>query len=188
MKRSKEAVVRELKKRALSGKSLKSGENRGDWLYASAVAVFGSWGKAVEEAGFNYSNIVIRPFTKKEVIEEIKNIVKKGIRPLAKENKKLAAAAKRHYGSWKNALNKADCEGTTLIWNKERIIAELRKRHGKGKRVNSVTMMKEDKNLYMAGRRRFGTWRETLDATFGKEKSKELQGIKKKTRRKRRKI
>jgi hypothetical protein len=39
----KERIVTEIRRRAAAGQSLKSGDNRGDWLYAAAVPRGGEW-------------------------------------------------------------------------------------------------------------------------------------------------
>ena len=55
-KQQPEEALVEIRRRTAAGKSLSSGANRGDWLYAAAVRLFGSWGAAIERAGFNYGD------------------------------------------------------------------------------------------------------------------------------------
>ncbi len=64
-------LVKEIRRRARAGKPLNSGANRGDWLHAAAINYHGSWGAAVEAAGFRYEDIKIRPFTADEVKAEL---------------------------------------------------------------------------------------------------------------------
>ena len=55
-------------------------------------------------------------------------------------------------------------EGANLLWTKERVLKLVRERQRKGLSVNSAQIMDLDRNLYAAGRRRFGSWAETLEA------------------------
>lgn len=162
-------VLDELRRRARRGKSLGSGANRGDWLYAAACHHFGSWGAAVEAAGFDYDDIKTRPMKSEEVLDNIRDLVTSGDRLFAIDHSKLARAAVRHFGTWKDALAAAGHGDANLKWSKERVIAGIRQRQKNGKPVNSVQMMKHDRNLYMAGRRRFGDWATALDVALDGE-------------------
>jgi hypothetical protein len=71
-------VLKELQRRFNQGRPLNSGANRGDWLYAAAVACFGSWGKAVKAAGFDYRTIKLRPLGKKEFLALLREQVVSG--------------------------------------------------------------------------------------------------------------
>src|SRR5436853_581762 len=50
--REPDDVVAEIRRRRKVGHRLISGANRGNWLYAAAVRRFGSWGAAVDAAGY----------------------------------------------------------------------------------------------------------------------------------------
>jgi hypothetical protein len=154
--RRPEDVLVELRRRARRGKSLGSGANRGDWLYAAACLHFGSWRAAVEGAGFDYDQIKARPMTAEEVTRQVQELATSGDRLFATDHPKLARAALRHFGTWKEALSAAGHADANLKWTKERVIEGIRSRQQQGKPVNSFQMMKQDKNLYAAGRRRFG--------------------------------
>jgi hypothetical protein len=170
--RTPEQVIAELQRRARKGFPLNSGYNRGDWLYAGAVKSFGSWGKAVKAAGFDYEAIKIRPLTAREAIEQIQALAaaRKCLR--AGDHGKLWHAAIRHFGSWKKALAKAGCNDVHLLWTKERVIERIRTRQAKGQPVNSAQIMDLDRYLYAAGRRRFGSWAAALEAAAdGKARS-----------------
>lgn len=164
--RKPETVLVELRRRARRGKSLGSGANRGDWLYAAACLHFGSWGAAVAAAGFDYDEIKTRPMTAEEVTCRIQELATSGDRLVATAHPKLARAALCHFGTWKKALSAAGHADANLKWTKERVIEGIRSRQEQGKPVNSVQMMKHDKNLYAAGRRRFGDWATALDAAL----------------------
>ncbi len=160
----KNEVIRELKRRARRGRSLASGANRGDWLYAAAVLNFGSWGKAVEAAGFDYHSIRSHPLTKEEVIEKLKSLDAAGEPLAATEHGRLADAAKRHFGSWRGAVAHVGGIPAGIKWTRDTVIAGIRAREKRGEPVNSARIWEDDNNLYMAGRRRFGTWAAALAA------------------------
>ena len=71
-RRTPERVIEELQRRAAEGRSLRSGDNRGDWLFAAAFNRFGSWRAAVEAAGFDYDQIVFRPMTAEDVLDQLR--------------------------------------------------------------------------------------------------------------------
>jgi len=178
-------VLDELRRRAGRGQSLGSGANRGDWLYAAAVKLFGSWGAAVEAAGFAYDDIKSRPLRGEEVVREIQGLAAKGERLLATAHPHLATAAVRHFGSWRAAMDAAHCQPPPLKWSPERVIEKINKALAARLRVNSVAVMKRDLNLYMAGRRRFGTWAAALEAA-GAAAPGQAQVVTRSSRRKRR--
>lgn len=166
-----ERVVQELKRRAARGHPLNSGANRGDWLYAAAMLAFGSWQRAIEAAGFPYDAIKIRALKKDEVIAKMKDLVATGDPILAiEQDSKLAGAARRHFGSWRAATAAAGGVAGPSKWTHERVVEAIRLLQEQGLPVNSVAMMKRStgsRNLYAAGRRRFGTWAAALEAATG---------------------
>jgi hypothetical protein len=163
-----ERVVHELQRRAARGHPLNSGANRGDWLYAAAMLAFGSWERAIEASGFSYEGIKIRALKKDEVIEKLKELVATGDPILAVEqDTKLVYAANRHFGSWKDATAAAGGVAGPTKWTPERVVEAILAEQEQGLAVNSVAVMKRNKNLYAAGRRRFGTWAAALEAATG---------------------
>lgn len=143
--------------------SLKSGDNRGDWLYSASVASFGGWGEAVEASGFSYRTIKARPLTKTEVRKKLRELVQAGEPVLAKGDPKLHRAAVRHFGSWRDALAAVgDKSPAATKWTRANVSAGIRKDIEAGLPVTSNLMRWRNENLYMAGRRRFGTWAAAL--------------------------
>ncbi len=121
-------MLQEIRRRAAAGQSLKSGDNRGDWLYAAAVYNFGSWGKAVKAAGFKYRDMKTRPLTKTEVRRQLRELVKVGEPVLAKDHPELRCAAVRHFGSWRDALAAVGQKNPAATrWTKTNILAAIRK-------------------------------------------------------------
>jgi len=168
--RTAQDVTTELKRRARKGLPLNSGANRGDWLYAMAVKLFGSWGGAVKAAGFDYGPIKLRgPLTAKAVIEQIKALAASKKRLLATDHGRLARAAVDHFGSWRKALKKTGHDDANLLWTGERVVEHIKMTWAKGLPVNSAQIMYQNRNLYSAGRRRFGTWAAALETAFSGE-------------------
>jgi len=169
--RSPEEIVRELKRRARHGgpTALRSGSNRGDWLYAAAVKHFGSWKKAVEDTGHRYADIAIRPYTAQEVKQRIRAIAAAGERTLASREKRLSAAASRLFGSWKAALEAAGCADRYLIWPKTRVIETIHRRESLGLDLNTMAVLRDDRFLYRAARLRFGNWAIAFKAALGRK-------------------
>lgn len=132
------------------------------------MLAFGSWERAIEAAGFPYDAIKIRALKKDEVIAKMKELVATGDPILAVEQEsKLVAAANRHFGSWRDATAAAGGVAGPTKWTAERVVEAIRDEQEQGLPVNSVAMMKRNKNLYAAGRRRFGTWASALEAATG---------------------
>jgi hypothetical protein len=114
-------VIAELKRRAARRRSLASGANRGDWLYAAAVLAFGSWGKAVQAAGFDYEAHRQRPAAARptlkapaphltpmeKVVARIREVALQGVPDLQRRDLNLLMAAQREFGSWDAALKAA---------------------------------------------------------------------------------
>lgn len=165
--RQREEVLEELRQRAARGGSLRSGANRGDWLYAAAVKRFGSWSAALAAAGFDYGTIKRRPLTAEEVLAELRRLIASSERVRADGHKSLARAAALHFGSWREALTAAGHPEAGLEWPRQRVIDAIRSRLAKGEPVNPAQVLRQDANLYAAARRRFGTWEAALASAKG---------------------
>ncbi|MBX3245905.1 MAG: hypothetical protein KF901_01845 [Myxococcales bacterium] len=163
MATKKELVIEEIRRRAAAGHSLKSGSNRGDWLYAAAVREFRSWGRAIDAAGLAYREIKGRPLSKIEVRRRLRELIQTGEPVLAKDHPKLREAAVRHFGSWKEALAALGHRQGTR-WTKHAVVAAIREHLAKELAVTSNEMRRRDENLYMAGRRQFGSWAAAVKA------------------------
>ena len=164
-KRTPEMVIEELRRRAAEGRSLKSGDNRGDWLYASAITRFGSWAAAVEAAGFDYDAIKTKPMTAEEVRDQLRALARRGDPLLAKNHVRLYHFAQVIFGSWEEAIKAAGLEvPDRRKWTPAKVIEAIRKEIEEGESMGTNDMRRRDENLYMAARRRFGTWEAALAA------------------------
>lgn len=160
---SNSKVTKEIQRRFRSGHPLSSGANRGDWLYAAAVRAFGSWKDAVEAAGFDYAEVKQRALTETELLATLRELLATGEPILAKDHPRLRGAARRHFGSWREAVAKAGGEGASK-WTRGAVIAAIERDLEKGLAVTSNAVRRRNENLYMAGRRRFGSWNEAVTA------------------------
>jgi hypothetical protein len=163
----RQEVLSEIARRSAAGHPLNSGANRGDWLYAAAVRFFGSWAAAVESAGFDYGAEKQADLSADEVLNRIRRLaateqdaLRAGDHPL------VAAGARRHFGGWRAAFEAAGCTppDPATRWTSKAVVAAIREDVANGLPVNSVAMVRRNGKLYVAGRRRFGSWAAALVA------------------------
>ena len=167
-RRTAEDVIAELKRRAAEGRSLGSGANRGDWLYASAVNRFGSWAAAVEAAGFDYQDIRQVPVTAERTLDRLRAVAAAGESLRATDHPNLAYLAKRHFGGWAAALGAAGLAAPSKAtkWPPERVIERIRADRDAGLSIMPGAVNSRDPSFYAAARRRFGSWEEVLAAAW----------------------
>jgi hypothetical protein len=155
----------EIRRRAKAGHPLNSGANRGDWVYAAAVRFFGSWGAAVEKAGFTYATIRLRDLDPEQVLGRICDLAAAGDLLVAGQHPLLRAAAVRHFGSWAAAVQAAGCElPDRRTWTREKVIDQIQDDLRRGLPVTTMAVLRRNEPLYGAGRREFGSWAATLAA------------------------
>lgn len=132
-------------------------------LYHAAFNHCGSWEKALEEIGVEYSDIVKQPWTKESVLLEIKRMQLEGkdLSPkYIRENERpLFNAAWRFHGSWKEACEKLGIEIEGRIrWNKEKVITDIIRLHEKGEVLNSRNISRLNLPLIKAASRYYESW------------------------------
>jgi hypothetical protein len=82
---------------------------------------------------------------------------------LRTSNPRLYQSARKHFGGWRLAIQAAGIEaGVPQRWNNVRIINAIRRLHSQGTPLTRV--WREDKNLYRAAFRVFGSWKEAMRA------------------------
>ncbi len=80
-------------------------------------------------------------------------------------DRRLVSQAERAFGSWRKALDMAGIQGVRPhSWSRERILKAVSERLSKGKPLHAAVLRRDDLQLYAAGIRYFGSWRNTLEA------------------------
>lgn len=171
---SKEKIVDEIHKLARMGEPLNSDyvQKHHTKLHSAAQRYFSSWGKAVEDAGYNYDEIKGIKWSEESIIEEILVLNEKGedlsSSTMQKKNMPLFQAGCRIFGSWKEAVNAAglDYDGfrKQKEWTKERVLEEIRLFINEHNCSSTGVISKEYGALYQAARRNFKnlSWAEII--------------------------
>ena len=145
-------------------------------LLRAATRYFGSWRAAVEYSGLSYEDIRrYKTWNKERILERIRELSAAGEdlswRHVSTQvDPQLAAAAtkKKHFGSWRNAVNSAGLDYSTIRryreWDEETILSQLKELHEKGIDLNAKSMEEYDITLITAARRRFDSWDRALTA------------------------
>jgi lambda repressor-like predicted transcriptional regulator len=148
-------------------------------LHSAARREFGSWRKALEAAGYDYDDVNraagtrYTSWTREKIIKMIRELPPDRLSygNMTKENLLLYSAAYRRFGNWQNALRAAGLPEDLIKksfknrkWTPERIIDEIKKRHGTGGKLASGYMQRHDPSLFSAAFRRFGSWGEAIIA------------------------
>ena len=138
-------------------------------LWAAGMRQFGSWGAAVEAAGFDYAAVLKRhDFTDEELAAEAKAWVKRH-GPLEwvaldKTHPNLPDVIRKRFGSLEEAARQwglpfqRRCEQ----WSKERVFEYIRERESTGKSLQTKRVCAEHAQLHWAARKLFGTWAKAL--------------------------
>jgi hypothetical protein len=145
-------------------------------LLRAATRYFGSWRDAVEYSGLNYEDIRrYKTWNRDLILERIRELHEQGVdlswRHISTQvDPQLAAAAtkRKHFGSWKNAIQAAGLDYSDIRkyqeWDKDTVIKRLKDLHSKGVDLNAKSMEEFDITLITAARRRFDSWDKALTA------------------------
>jgi hypothetical protein len=111
---SRPKIVISLRHARRQGEALHSGSARRTMgpLYKAAVKYYGSWAKALEAAGIPYHKVARRaPFevwSRDRILQEMRSLAKSGRERdyvyIHHHHSKLYAAARNHFGNWREAL------------------------------------------------------------------------------------
>jgi transposase len=126
----------------------------------SAARRFGSWQKALRAAGVPCYRST---WDQSTIVAAIQQRIRDGM-PLAKVWKydnALYAAAKMHFGTWKEALSAAGLRSVRQSWTRQRVLEELRHRLQQGQ---SLTQLATDDALKSAAWVYYGSWGRALSA------------------------
>jgi hypothetical protein len=175
---TRQRILQELRRLHKAGKNLSYnalGKSRQPLLSASAYH-FGSYRRAVEEAGIDYANVLRRPrWTRMRIIALIKAAKRKGedlhwgaVITRKDEFGKAAFASlqKRLFGRWSRALHAAGLDADDVAryrrWDKNLIAFEIKSRAAEGDDLNSGAVQQEDPGLHAAAIRHFGSYDSAL--------------------------
>jgi len=160
---TRQRVVEAIRSRHEQGLSLSSVWREDKSLRYIATKMFGTWRLAMEAAGFPLPPA--RRWTPEGVIRAIQSRCERGL-PLVgidREDRALYAAARRHCGGWRAALQAAGIETKPhRSWSRQSVVDALVDWQARGLSLSRVWT--EDRPLYAAAARNFGNWNNTLQA------------------------
>jgi hypothetical protein len=147
-------------------------------LVSAAAYHCGSYRKAIEQAGIEYSSIARRPrWTKTAIIKLIKEGKRGGTdlhwSSIVKNRGDLGKAAfaslqPRLFGSWDRALHAAGLDADEINryrkWTKDTVLSELKARHREAMPINSGALQKDEPSLHAAAVRHFHSYDDALRA------------------------
>jgi hypothetical protein len=147
-------------------------------LARSAMYFFGSIRAAVQATGLRW---IPRPgvtnWTKKLILSSLRKLHRNGLvlshKSMIKTNVNLAGAAKRHFGSVRNAVKAANLPFVVLsrqggkvanYWTEELVLRTLKEMHQKGEDLRFRTMRVKRYSLFWAAKDIFGSYTNALEA------------------------
>ncbi|GLV66767.1 hypothetical protein Bmyc01_54360 [Bacillus mycoides] len=117
---------------------------------------------------------VLKQWNKEKVIKEIKRLhtenVDLSIRSMIPYDSSLLGAANRHVGSWEKAIELAGINYEEVnpyswreSWEEENVLKSLKEIHDKGEEMTASRMFSDHASLYIATRKRFGSYEKALE-------------------------
>lgn len=140
-------------------------------LYAAACEQFGTWDTALEYAGISVRRVTVaEEFSRQRVLGKIRRLCRTGHEIAAtrvvRYNRRLYEAARRHFGTWRLALQAAGINVQNIQrprrsqqFDRQKIIDELRRRHEAGESVKWGDVCLDNQALALAAKRVFLSWR-----------------------------
>ncbi len=169
---TREQIIHHILAREAEGRALTTGRNGVDPLvYAAGRRIFGSWRNAILAAGIPPRRALNADrWSPPSILAMIRRLSHQrqpvtAVQPNERYDN-LVSAARRHYGSWRNAVLASGVNPITLqravYWNRERVIEAILMRALRGDSV--VARLVKPRSLVEAGHRLFGHWREAVSA------------------------
>ena len=157
---NKEKVVEAIRARKRLGLSFARMTKDDSALYQAGKAQFGNWYDALIAAGVQPAK---QKWSKQRVIEKIRERHAAGLRlrKTCQEDRPLFSAARWYFGSWHSALSAADVP-IEVNWTRTTVMEAIRARHKQG--LSMCRAWREDRSLYGAAARIFGTWKDAISA------------------------
>lgn len=185
---TKEKIIAEIKKVYRKEGKLNSNFAQTQYraLYQRALYHFGSWGKAVKAAGYDYQSLKVvkqfRCWSKAAIVAELRRRRKLGL-PLSglavsREDPGLYHAAKRYFGSggYDKALRKIGLSSMAIfasrIWTGEKVLKEIHLLFRARSPLYAYYLSKNGYASLVSGAVKwFGSWRKAIEsAGFDYEK------------------
>jgi hypothetical protein len=173
-------IIRELRGLNRSGKKISYNAlaKTHQALLSAAAYHFGSYRRAVQQAGLDYANVLRRPWwTRKKIIELIKKARRKGedLHWSAVSRRgdllgkgALASLQPRLFGKWSRALHAAGLDADDISryqrWDRNTVVFELKGRAKDGEVMSSGALQKENAALHAAAVRYFHSYDAALKA------------------------
>lgn len=143
---------------------------------------FGTWKNALESAGLSAQDIYrYRSWDEDSILKEIRRLKLEGAdlssKTMDETSNPLIATARRRFGNWGNAIEKAGINYTEIRrrrrWTKEMIIEGILSLKDQGVRLQSSDVRKAEPALFAAAckPRFFGCWSKALAAALEAEQT-----------------
>ncbi len=174
----KPAILKKLKQLHTTGKDLSYTRLASSQqpLISAAAYHFGSYRKAIERAGIDYTEVTRRPrWSKPTIIKLVKDAHRRGddlnwsaVTQRRDELGKAAFASlqTRLFGSWDRALHAAGLDSDDISryrkWDRNTIIFSIKARHRDNEALNSGATQQQDPGLHAAAVRHFGSYDKAL--------------------------
>lgn len=174
---TRKQIVAEIQRRMEAGKTLcrmeiLRNEPRMKRFCYAATHQFGNWSKALRAAGLNPDRIRNRDgmWPRERVLTGIRRRYEQGkflnTDLMLRDDLPLHAAGRRHFGTWKEAIEKAginyrNVRGGLRGWTKPKTRRALQDRMSGG-RINPKQLLETAPSLYRAAIHHFGSWESAL--------------------------
>lgn len=188
---SRDRVVKAIMERNEGGLSLGSFSVKSDnpSLYKAARTHFQEWRRAVEAAEINYDDVKQKvllkavksrtKWTKNQILNKIQVLHQSGsslsMQEIQKENMDLYGAACHHFHGWKEAVEQAGVDYSSIlqtvyrkraqkitIWSKEKVLATIREFHQKGEPLHTGKIERDHRGLLEAALHYVGSWPDAI--------------------------
>lgn len=160
---SREAITQEIRRRHHEGLSLASTvvSHEDSGLLKAAHKHYGSWPKAKESAGVAPQ---WRRWDRDAIAEELRRRHHEGLSLSSRfiyrnVDSGFVAAAQRHFGNWRAAMQAAGLTTITRQWSRAAVSEEIRRRHRQRLSCSSSVVNREDSGLVRAALEYWGSWR-----------------------------
>jgi hypothetical protein len=143
-------------------------------MASAASRLFGSYRKAIEALGLDYSEICrahVRVWSRKRITQLLRELYRAGqdlrVSRVMKDVPGLASATCVYFGSYRNAILAAGLKYPPLRnpgpWTASRVVGALQERHAKGDDLRYSQLLESDESLVLAARHYFGTYEAAIE-------------------------